>query len=68
MFTAQSTVCAYKFLPQYDRFHSRRSIFGIRSDDLADTFEKLVKGCSMVLSSRRRVIPAEKFVSNCNTG
>ncbi|CAI9266135.1 unnamed protein product [Lactuca saligna] len=31
---------------------------GIRSDDVADTFEKVVKGCSMVLSSPRLVIPA----------
>ncbi|KAI3776540.1 hypothetical protein L1987_46326 [Smallanthus sonchifolius] len=31
---------------------------GIRSDDLEDTFERVVKGCSMALSSPRLVIPA----------
>ncbi|KVI07694.1 hypothetical protein Ccrd_013934 [Cynara cardunculus var. scolymus] len=31
---------------------------GIRSDDLEDFFERVVKGCSMALSSPRLVIPA----------
>ncbi|XP_071703754.1 uncharacterized protein [Rutidosis leptorrhynchoides] len=44
-------------VPQIFRQRKIKRI-GIRSDDLADTFEKVVKGCSMVLSSPRLVIPA----------
>lgn len=44
-------------IPQIFRQKKIKRI-GIRSDDVADTFEKVVKGCSMVLSSPRLVIPA----------
>ncbi|XP_076949275.1 uncharacterized protein LOC143621865 [Bidens hawaiensis] len=44
-------------VPQIFRQRKIKKI-GIRSDDLADTFERVVKGCSMALSSPRLVIPA----------
>lgn len=44
-------------VPQIFRERKIKRI-GIRSDDLADTFEKVVKGCSMALSSPRLLIPA----------
>nr|XP_043634769.1 uncharacterized protein LOC122605873 isoform X2 [Erigeron canadensis] len=44
-------------VPQIFRQRKIKRI-GIRSDDLEDTFEKVVKGCSMALSSPRLVIPA----------
>ncbi|KAI3725550.1 hypothetical protein L1987_65340 [Smallanthus sonchifolius] len=44
-------------VPQIFRQKKIKKI-GIRSDDLEDTFERVVKGCSMALSSPRLVIPA----------
>ncbi|KAK9071787.1 hypothetical protein SSX86_008216 [Deinandra increscens subsp. villosa] len=44
-------------IPQIFRQKKIKKI-GIRSGDLEDTFERVVKGCSMVLSSPRLVIPA----------
>ncbi|XP_024994563.1 uncharacterized protein LOC112527930 [Cynara cardunculus var. scolymus] len=44
-------------VPQIFRQRKIKRI-GIRSDDLEDFFERVVKGCSMALSSPRLVIPA----------
>ncbi|KAK1440981.1 hypothetical protein QVD17_06817 [Tagetes erecta] len=44
-------------VPQIFRQRKIKRI-GIRSDDLEDAFERVVKGCSMALSSPRLVIPA----------
>ncbi|KAD5960227.1 hypothetical protein E3N88_11699 [Mikania micrantha] len=43
-------------VPQIFRQKKIKKI-GIRSDDLEDTFERVVNGCSMALSSPRLVIP-----------
>ncbi|PWA40283.1 hypothetical protein CTI12_AA564000 [Artemisia annua] len=44
-------------VPQIFRQRKIKRI-GIRSDDLEDTFERVVRGCGMALSSPRLVIPA----------
>ncbi|GKB95579.1 hypothetical protein Tco_0981716, partial [Tanacetum coccineum] len=44
-------------VPQIFRQRKIKRI-GIRSDDLTDTFERVVRGCGMALSSPRLVIPA----------
>ncbi|KAI7727385.1 hypothetical protein M8C21_022918 [Ambrosia artemisiifolia] len=58
--SACSVYCLITFSIQAAVSYATGVLFriGIRSGDLADTFERVVKGCSMALSSPRLVIPA----------